>query len=170
MTTDQLAELSRVLYSPVTLLLYATSASLYLYSLTTTAGRREAERRHGRRAEVAGFVVALGFVVFLHLVFGEMVPKNAAISSPQATLLWLVVPYRLYLLLFRPVVRALNTLANLGCRMVGVRPRDDLGEIHSTEEIAAIVTQSHQEGVLPQDEAELLSRYEPFTGAHGVKR
>src|SRR6056297_2447200 len=37
-----LAELSRTLYSPVTLLLYATAAFLYLYALTTSVGRRRA--------------------------------------------------------------------------------------------------------------------------------
>lgn len=108
-------------------------------------------------ARLAGFVVALGIVVFLHLVLGEMVPKNIAITSPQLTLVWLVLPYRLYLLAFRPVVRSLNALANAGCRLVGVDPDDRGNEIHSTEEIAAIVSQSHQEGVLPDDEAELLS-------------
>jgi ABC-type transport system involved in cytochrome c biogenesis permease subunit len=46
---QDLAELSRFLYSPVTLLLYGTSAALYLYSLTTTVGRPDdAVRRGGR--------------------------------------------------------------------------------------------------------------------------
>ncbi len=53
-----LAEISRVLYSPVTLLLYAVAAFLYLYSLTTTVGRRDEERARGRRAQLAGLVVA----------------------------------------------------------------------------------------------------------------
>ncbi len=48
MSQDQLGELSRLLYSPVTLLLYGTSAALYLYSLTTTVGRRDQVRRGGR--------------------------------------------------------------------------------------------------------------------------
>jgi ABC-type transport system involved in cytochrome c biogenesis permease subunit len=51
---DQLAELSRLLYSPVTLLLYGTSAALYLYSLTTTVGRRDAARR-GRVGAKLGY-------------------------------------------------------------------------------------------------------------------
>ena len=58
MSQDQLAELSRLLYSPVTLLLYGTSALLYLYALTTKVGRREEERARGRKAELAGLVVA----------------------------------------------------------------------------------------------------------------
>jgi cytochrome c-type biogenesis protein CcsB len=53
-----LEELSRTLYSPVTLLLYALAAFLYLYSLTTTVGRRDEQRARGRKAQVAGLVVA----------------------------------------------------------------------------------------------------------------
>jgi ABC-type transport system involved in cytochrome c biogenesis permease subunit len=58
MSQEQLAELSRLLYSPVTLLLYGTASLLYLYALTTRVGRRDAERVRGRRAELAGLVVA----------------------------------------------------------------------------------------------------------------
>lgn len=58
MSDVALAELSRTLYSPVTLLLYATAAFLYLYALTTTVGRREDSARRGRRASLAGLVVA----------------------------------------------------------------------------------------------------------------
>lgn len=57
MSTDQLAELSRVLYSPVTLALYLAASFVYLYALTTTVGRRE-ERERGRRAQLLGGVIA----------------------------------------------------------------------------------------------------------------
>ena len=59
MSTTQLAELSRVLYSPVTLALYLGAAFVYLYALTTTVGRRD-ERARGRRARVLGAVLASG--------------------------------------------------------------------------------------------------------------
>jgi ABC-type transport system involved in cytochrome c biogenesis permease subunit len=54
----ELAELSRILYSPVTLSLYLGAAFVYLYALTTTVGRRE-ERARGRRAQVVGGVLAV---------------------------------------------------------------------------------------------------------------
>lgn len=57
MSQDQLAELSRVLYSPTTLALYLAAAFTYLYALTTTVGRRE-ERERGRRAQLVGGVLA----------------------------------------------------------------------------------------------------------------
>ena len=60
MSQVQLAEFSRLLYSPTTLLLYLTAAFVYLYALTTTVGRR-AERERGRRArQVGGIIAVLG--------------------------------------------------------------------------------------------------------------
>jgi ABC-type transport system involved in cytochrome c biogenesis permease subunit len=58
MSQDQLAALSRVLYSPTTIVLYATAAFVYLYSLTTMVGRAE-ERERGRRARRLGAVLAI---------------------------------------------------------------------------------------------------------------
>ena len=105
---------------------------------------------------IQAFVVGLTIVSFLHLVIGEMVPKNIAIAAPEETVRWLVLPYRAYLWLFRPVVRFLNVLANAGCRLVGVEPRDELRSSHSAAELAAIVSLSSQEGGIEADSAELL--------------
>jgi len=58
MTPTELADLSRVLYSPVTLSLYLAAAFVYLYALTTTVGRRE-ERARGVRARKLGLVLAV---------------------------------------------------------------------------------------------------------------
>ncbi len=58
MTPTELADLSRVLYSPVTLSLYLAAAFVYLYALTTTVGRRE-ERERGMRARKVGLVLAV---------------------------------------------------------------------------------------------------------------
>jgi ABC-type transport system involved in cytochrome c biogenesis permease subunit len=58
MTTEQLADLSRVLYSPTTIALYFAAAFVYLYALTTTVGRA-AERVRGRRAQALGAALAL---------------------------------------------------------------------------------------------------------------
>jgi ABC-type transport system involved in cytochrome c biogenesis permease subunit len=58
MSQAQLAELSRVLYSPTTLALYLGASFVYLYALTTTVGRRQ-EQARGRRAQVLGGVLAV---------------------------------------------------------------------------------------------------------------
>lgn len=105
---------------------------------------------------VVSFVVALGIVSFLHLVIGEMVPKNIAISTPEPTVRWLVLPYRAYLVIAGPLVRTLSFLANGGTRLVGVEPTDEIATSHSTAELAAIVRESFAGGGIDDDSAEML--------------
>jgi CBS domain containing-hemolysin-like protein len=102
------------------------------------------------------FVLALTVVVFLHMVLGEMVPKNVAIAGPERTLLWLALPNRLYLVLFGPVVKALNGLANLGVRALGFEPRDELGGGQTVEQLGSIVAASHEEGLIASEQSQLL--------------
>lgn len=102
------------------------------------------------------FVVSLAIVVFLHMVLGEMVPKNLSIAEPERTLLWLAVPNRWYLRLFGPVVVALNGLGNLGVRALGLQPRNELASGQTVEELRAIVAASHEEGLIEAEQSELL--------------
>ena len=104
-----------------------------------------------------GIVVSLSIVVFLHLVVGEMVPKNIALAAPDATMRWLVLPYRVYLLLFRPFIVMLNAMANAGVRLVGVEPRDELVSVHTVSELQAIISLSGAEGAIEADDAKLLA-------------
>ncbi len=108
-------------------------------------------------ATVVGFIIALSIVTFLHLVLGEMVPKNIAIAKPSATLRALVFVYSGFLWLFKPVVRALNGIANVGCRLLGVEPRNELVAAHSVAELSSIVNRSREHGALESDDASLLA-------------
>ncbi len=103
------------------------------------------------------FAVALALVSFLHLVIGEMVPKNIAIAGPERTLLLLAIPNRLYVAVFRPVIRLLNALANGGVRLLGVEPRDELVAAHTAEELTAMLAASRDEGLIEGFEHDLLS-------------
>jgi len=103
------------------------------------------------------FAIALALVSFLHLVVGEMVPKNIAIAGPERTMLLLAFPNRLYVTLFRPVIRALNTLANGGVRLMGVEPRETLASAHSADELIAMLAASREEGLIEGFEHDLLS-------------
>ncbi len=107
-------------------------------------------------ARIIGISVSLGVFTVLHLIFGEMVPKNIALAAPDATLRWLVVPYRLYLLVFRPVVQLLNGISNVCSRAVGIQPRDELRSVHTASELAAIVAHSTEGGAIEADDAEML--------------
>ena len=77
-------------------------------------------------ADVAGFVLALVIVTFLHLVIGEMAPKSWAIAHPERSATLLALPMRAFMWATRPLLRALNSLANAVLRRVGVEPTDQV--------------------------------------------
>ena len=104
-----------------------------------------------------GFVVALMIVAFLHMVVGEMVPKNIAIANPERTLMALAIPNRAYVTVFGPLLRVLNSLANAGVRLVGVEPQDELATAASSEELAAMLGASRDEGLIEEVAHQLLT-------------
>jgi CBS domain containing-hemolysin-like protein len=103
------------------------------------------------------FALALIVVVFLHMVVGEMAPKNMVIARPDESARLLAPPFRLFVNLLRPFIRALNSISNLTLRLFGVEPQDELAESHSAEDISALITESAREGLLGQVEHRLLS-------------
>jgi CBS domain containing-hemolysin-like protein len=103
------------------------------------------------------FVIALTIVVFLHMVVGEMAPKNIALAQAERSALALAVPMRLYANLFRPFIHLLNAIANGGLRLIRVEPRDEVIAVHTAKEIGVMITKSAQEGLLEEFKQHLLS-------------
>src|SRR5687767_3404049 len=102
-------------------------------------------------------VIALTIVVFFHMVIGEMAPKNIAIAEPEKTALWLAVPFRIYVMLFKPIIALLNMLGNAGVRLMGVEPTDEISAAHSAAEIGMIVDEAAKSGELGRFETQLLT-------------
>lgn len=107
-------------------------------------------------AHPIAFVVALAVVVYLHVVLGEMVPKNLAVAGPDRAVLWFGPPLVWIGRVLRPVIVALNWVANHVVRWSGVEPRDEVASAYTAEEVQSIVEHSQAEGVL-RDEQGLLS-------------
>src|SRR5690606_7465525 len=101
----------------------------------------------GVRHSIA-FVIALLVVVFLHMVLGEMVPKNIAIAAPERTLLAVARLNQVYVWLARPVLAVLNGVANGIVRLLGVEPRDERTDAASAEELALMLSASREEGLI----------------------
>jgi CBS domain containing-hemolysin-like protein len=103
------------------------------------------------------FIIALLIVVFLHMVIGEMAPKNIAIATPERLAVWLGVPFRWFMTLFRPLIASLNWVANGFLRIFGVEPRDKLETVHTAEDLASVIAAGRQEGVIEEFASKLLS-------------
>ena len=102
-------------------------------------------------------VLAVGLVVFLHMVIGEMAPKSWAISHPETSAMLLALPFRAFTWVSRPLIWVLNALANLMLRAFRVEPVDTVSATHGPAELQMLLAQSHQHGVLPDQEHQMLT-------------
>jgi CBS domain containing-hemolysin-like protein len=102
-------------------------------------------------------VIALLIVVFLHMVIGEMAPKNITISAPEKTAVALAFPFRGFIMVFKPLIWVLNASANGVLRLFGVAPADALEVGHSAEDLAVIIGTGRKEGVIEDFAHRLLT-------------
>lgn len=101
-------------------------------------------------------VIALTIVVFLHMVVGEMAPKNIAISEPERVALWLALPMRAYANVFRPFLKLINAIANGILRLMRIDPQDELLAVHTAGEIGRMVSESARVGLVDPFNERLL--------------
>lgn len=105
---------------------------------------------------VIAFAIALIVVVFLHMVGAEMAPKSWAISDPERSALLLAPLFVGFTRMVRPILIALNAMANGLLRLVRVEPQDRLAQAHGPEELAILLEQSREHGTIEPTQHELL--------------
>ncbi|TCN58081.1 CBS domain containing-hemolysin-like protein [Rhodococcus sp. SMB37] len=101
-------------------------------------------------ADVAGFVLALIIVTFLHLVVGEMAPKSWAIAHPEKSATLLALPMRAFMWVTRPVIVRLNHMANWVLRKLGVEPVDQVASGQDPDALRHLVEHSATVGTLDE--------------------
>jgi CBS domain containing-hemolysin-like protein len=104
------------------------------------------------------FVIAITIVVVLHVLLGEMVPKNIAIAGPESTAMLLVPAYLLWVRIARPVIAVYDWCAHVALRAVGIQAKTELENTVSTVELSEMIAESLSEGLLDPDEHNRLSR------------
>ena len=109
------------------------------------------------------FVIALSVVVYLHVVLGEMIPKNIALAGPDRAALILGPPIWGIVTVLRPVVVVINAIASVVLRLLGARLTDEVSSTYTREEVAALVEESRGEGLLEADEYDRLAGALGFT-------
>jgi CBS domain containing-hemolysin-like protein len=100
--------------------------------------------------------LAFAIITFLHVVVGELAPKSIALQDPENTSMVVAAPTLWSERLFKPFIWALNGTGNALLRLVGVKPASGHELVHSVEELKMLVTASTKEGVVAEQESELL--------------
>jgi CBS domain containing-hemolysin-like protein len=109
---------------------------------------------------IVSFVLALVIVTFLHVVLGELVPKNIAFSLPDRSVLVLGPVLVFIARLLRPVIATLNGITNALVRLFGVQPRSEANSTFTLDEVATIVDTSRREGTLTDASGTLTAAFE----------
>lgn len=117
---------------------------------------------HGAVHPIA-FLIALTLVVSLHVVLGEMVPKNIALAGPDRSALVLGPLLFGLVIVLRPVIVTINAMANAILRLLRIEPKDEVASSFTREEVAALVEESRGEGLLGDGEYDRLAGALGFT-------
>jgi CBS domain containing-hemolysin-like protein len=104
------------------------------------------------------FTIALALVVVLHILLGEMVPKNIALAGPEAAAMLLIPVHLQFIRLARPLIALYNALATGVLKALRVEPKDELDITVSAGELTALIAESHSEGLIDADERIRLIR------------
>jgi len=109
------------------------------------------------------FALSLAVVVYLHVVLGEMIPKNIALAGPDRVALILAPAIWGFVTVLRPVIVVINAVASGILSLFGVRLQQEVSSTFTREEVAALVEESRGEGLLEADEYDRLAGALGFT-------
>ncbi len=110
-----------------------------------------------------GAAVALIIVTYLHVVFGELTPKAAALNHPEALARWLAPPLLFFAWITTPFTYFLNKSSQVILRAIGQEKAGSEEAVHSPEEIRLLVEQSQESGQMQAHDADLIDAVFEFS-------
>jgi CBS domain containing-hemolysin-like protein len=98
------------------------------------------------------FALALLLTSVLHMLLGEMVPKNLALAGPERAAMLLAPPLLTFIRIFRPAIVALTAAATAVLRLVKVTPIDEGGHTYTAAQIGRLVEEAREAGLLDAED------------------
>jgi putative hemolysin len=99
--------------------------------------------------------ISFAIITYMHVVFGELIPKSLALMSPERVAVWVAPPLNWFVMATRPVILVMNGTGNIMLHLIGAKARPE-GLVHSVEELALLIEDTEEAGVLDPDQAELV--------------
>jgi CBS domain containing-hemolysin-like protein len=101
-------------------------------------------------------IIAFLLITFLHVTFGELIPKNLALNNPDRTALWFAHPLMVFARLTRPFTLVISGTANLVLRWLGIAPARGEEMVHSVEELLLLLEDTEEAGILEPEQVEFV--------------
>jgi CBS domain containing-hemolysin-like protein len=110
----------------------------------------------GPVAHTAATVLAFLLITYLHVVFGELIPKSVAIQTADRTALWLSGALTTFARLARPLIVVMNGTGSAILRVFGLKPVSAEEMVHTVEELMLLIEDTEEAGILDPDQAEFV--------------
>jgi CBS domain containing-hemolysin-like protein len=107
-------------------------------------------------AHTVGFIVALSGITYMHVVFGEMIPKALALQAPEKVIIRVNPVMGMFGLLFRPMVHLLNATAFALMRLLRIPEPDQRSALYTSEELAIVTDEAADSGQLGEMQRDLI--------------
>ncbi|MBA2247191.1 MAG: HlyC/CorC family transporter [Chloroflexia bacterium] len=104
------------------------------------------------------FVLAFSLVTALHIVIGELAPKSLALQRPEQTALAVSSAIHVFLVIFRPIIVALNWVGNRVVKLFGIDPAGGHAMVQSAAELMISIEASREAGFVNQTAHDLVGR------------
>jgi CBS domain containing-hemolysin-like protein len=109
------------------------------------------------------FIIAFSLITFLHIVFGELAPKTAALELSERVSLLVAFPLQIFYKIFYYPIRLLDWTGTKTVRLFGLHPSGEHGSSYTEEEIRQLINASEKSGHLNEEERRLINRVFEFS-------
>ncbi len=110
------------------------------------------------------FAIAFALITFLHVVFGELVPKTAALELSERVAYVIAVPLQIFYKIFNLPIRLLDWVGTKTVTLLGLNPSDENGSSYTEDEIRQLINVSQESGHLNLEEGSLINNVFDFSG------
>jgi magnesium and cobalt exporter, CNNM family len=105
---------------------------------------------------VVSILLTLLLITYMHVVFGEQMPKIAALQESELVGLWVARPVNLFGRMTGPLIRLMNGSSGWFLRRLGYKTEGEEGEIHTVDELRLLVEDTEEAGLLDSDAADMV--------------
>jgi CBS domain containing-hemolysin-like protein len=107
---------------------------------------------------LVAFALGFTFITFLHVVFGELVPKTLSIQRAEQVSLLVAPPMRFFYYIFLPGIIVFNGTANRVAALLGVEPASETEEKLDESEVLRVLSRSGEAGIIDEEEVRMIER------------
>ncbi|GEM47153.1 hemolysin family protein [Deinococcus cellulosilyticus] len=107
-------------------------------------------------AHTFGTLISLALITYMHVVFGEMIPKAFALQRPESTVYGVDLAIRIFGFVFRPVIFVLNSTALFLLRALKIKDTGSGDRLYTSEELEFLVEESAEGGQFDRQDQQFI--------------